>query len=122
MKAFDRTLEEVRAGLRALGLEPACKVGEGELEGCIGLFDPNYPETITIKNGLRGCRLWRVILHEYGHAFGLEHMRRGLMRAKSVSKADFSLDEPTTRQKKAWCAEIARLVLKKREKQWPVAA
>lgn len=120
MNRFNNTVLEIRRGLRELGLNPKTPVIEGELENCVGEFDSNKPELITIKPGMTGARLWRIVLHEYGHAFGLEHTRAGIMRYKSKTKADFCLEEPTERQKKAWCMEIARAVLLHRSKQWRV--
>lgn len=120
MPSFKRSVEEIRAGLRTCGLVPRVPVIQGDLENCVGEYDPNPPELITIKPGLTGCELWRIVLHEYGHAFGLGHQKRGIMHYKRVTKSDKSSKEPTARQKKAWCMEIARAVLKHRSKQWRV--
>jgi len=121
MPSFQATVEEVRQALRAVGLNPNCPVVAGDLDGCVGEYDPNTPCIITIQRGLTGARLWRIILHEYGHHFGLAHTRSGIMRYKSITKADMCLDEPTLAQKKRWTMEIARLVLAKRGKQWRAA-
>ncbi len=117
---FKATVQEVREALRALGLHPACPVVEGDLDGCVGEFDPNHPPMITVARGQAGQRLWRTVLHEYGHFFGLEHTRSGVMHYRSKTKSDFSCEEPTPAQKKRWTMEIARLVLAKRGKQWRV--
>lgn len=73
---------------------------------------------IEIRADLAGCALFRVVLHEYGHALGLEHKHRGIMGPCRKTKADFAQTEPTPRQVKMWTSELARLVLENREKQW----
>lgn len=117
---FNRTITEIRGCLSALGLNPSCPVVEGELVDSVGEYDPNAPALITIKVGLTGQRLWRVVLHEYGHAFGLGHTKHGIMHYISKTDADFSPAPATERQKKLWCMELARAVLTHKGKQWRV--
>lgn len=75
---------------------------------------------IEIRSDLVGCALTRVLLHEFGHALGLDHNKRGIMAPSQNTAADFSKRAPTARQIKMWTTEIARLVLRMREKQWHV--
>jgi predicted Zn-dependent protease len=58
------------------------------------------------------------LLHEYGHHLGLEHKRRGIMHPQRRSRSDFEQRAPSPLQKKRWTTELARLVLKERERKW----
>lgn len=77
--------------------------------------------TIWLNPDLRGSAMYRVALHELGHALGLDHTRTGIMAPKRRVPADFDQTDPTPAQRKRWCLEIARLVLMNRAKQWKAA-
>lgn len=115
-----RILAEVRAALSAFGLDVTCPVSEGDTKDAIGYcdFDRSGRLHIVVKPGLRGRALWRVLLHEYGHAYGLPHTPRGIMAAHAENWADTDPREPTREEQARWTHEIARAVLEKRRKQW----
>jgi hypothetical protein len=94
----------VRIGLSDLGGDP------------VGLYSPD-DKLIVLDEGLRGAGLYRVLLHELGHHLGLEHSSRGIMYRHPRSRSDMSEAEPTDRQRRRWCLEIAALVLRHRARK-----
>jgi Matrixin len=54
-----------------------------DLDNNVGLtfHDDGDKEIVTIRRDLSGKKLFNVLLHELGHAFGLHHTHRGIMSA-----------------------------------------
>ncbi len=117
--SFQSTVKEVRSALQAVGLHTECRIRPADLseEDCWGFWQQEVG--VVVHHKLRGIALWRVLLHEVGHEFGLDHRKRGLMKRKTLSRW-LCFDEPTPSQKKRWTMELARLVLRHRGKKWRV--
>lgn len=119
MPSFRSTVSAVQHSLARFDIDvrdiPVTRVKD--IGTFVGLYWPDENK-IEIRAGLVGCALWRVLLHEYGHALGLGHTKSGLMGRCRYTKADFSDKEPTERQQKVWTTELVRLVLKDKEKKW----
>lgn len=79
------------------------------------------PTSIWVSNSLQGAALYRVVLHELGHAFGLDHVRtKGhIMRAHPLRGVKATL---TTKTRRAWAYELALAVLAHRLKKFGKAA
>lgn len=72
---------------------------------------------IEISNNIGGAKFYRTVLHEIGHALGLDHTRVGIMAA-GKEKPDDRQTGPWLRERRRWCAELARMVLKRRLREW----
>jgi len=117
--ALRNTVRDCTSALGRLGLDvsdiPVTQMPDRSKS--VGLFW-NEDRRIEVRADLIGCALFRVLLHEYGHALGLDHNTRGIMGACQNTRADFSERPPTPRQIKMWTTELARLVLRHRERKW----
>ncbi len=105
MRHFLKAVKEVRRALVALGADPACEVYAGEPADCWGFWAPSFG--IVVNPKLRGRALWIVLLHEFGHALGLDHKRSGIMHCRPL-RGGVDLRAPTAKQKREWAEEIAR--------------
>lgn len=77
-----------------------------------------YDDTeIWVSPKLKGAELYRVLLHEIGHTFGLKHLPNGIMAPKRLVAADYQSKPPTHTQRREWAHEVAALVLEHRRKQ-----
>lgn len=116
-RKFDRTVEEVKDALGYFGLLVSCPIRTGEAEDCWGFWSPSLG--VIVDPRLRGVALWRVLLHEIGHSFGLDHAPEGLMRSRPL-QGRVIMDEPSAALKKRLVVELARSVQRDRERKWLV--
>ncbi len=128
MTSFDahhgarRTINQVRADLRRLGLRPSCRVIRScKLSDALGHYSEDT-NTVCVRDDIRGAALYRVVLHEFGHALGLDHRHtKCVMAPMRCTRSDFQETEPTLAQRKRWAFEIAQAVLELKRKHWEAA-
>ena len=117
-------VKQAQKDLDALGCGVWCPVESGpegqhaDYPDAIGLYH-FQSDKIWVRDDQEGAALYRVVLHELGHALGLEHHKgRGIMAPKRHSRSpDFQRTAPTLRQRRRWAAEIARAVLELRQRR-----
>jgi hypothetical protein len=68
---------------------------------------------IYLREDLETSLLYRIYVHEIGHAFGLGHTEKGLM-APNHSERLTGDGGPTPRQRKRWVSELVRAVTRHR--------
>lgn len=118
-----RNLARVKADLAQFGLDASkfrVVIGGDEWEdpAHVGLcVFSGEQRTIYLRPHLRGSELYRIYLHELGHAFGLDHTQTGVM-APNVGPSERADLEPTPAQRKRWCFEVAEKILKHRRRAW----
>lgn len=110
---FRRTVNEVRHALIQAGMDPACRVLAGRPDDCWGFWAPSLG--VVVNPDLRGRALWIVLLHEFGHALGLAHSRKGLMQMRPL-KNGIDQRRPTRAEKEDWVAEIVRVARRSKTK------
>jgi Zn-dependent peptidase ImmA (M78 family) len=83
----------------------------------LGIYYAGKSPIIWLNPALTGAALYRVVLHELGHALGLEHKNGPfLMAPKRCQPVDFQPIDPTPTQRRSWSYEIAEAVLKLRRR------
>jgi Matrixin len=123
---LQRILDQVESDLNDVGLLESSFTRvrfdyAGEYtEDCLGVFfqllETGDVNEIYVRPSLTGAALYRVILHEYGHALGLGHAPRGVMAPQPRARSDFMKHDPTPAQRRRWTLEIAQAVMKHRAK------
>lgn len=114
MKArFLKTVNEVRSALIAAGCDPACEVRAGRPDDCWGFWAPSIG--VVVNPDLSGRALWIVLLHEFGHALGLDHRRQGIMHKRPL-RGGVNNYRPTRAEKEAWVAEIVMMAKRWRKR------
>ncbi len=113
MSRFRQAVSDVRRCLRAVGLDTRrIAVRAGRAEDCWGFWAQDIG--VVVNPDLRGEALYRVLLHELGHALGLDHTRSGIMRRYPLHGLESRTASPTPAQKKRWVMQLARQVVEKR--------
>lgn len=117
MKTHHRqAINDVRHCLAAVGLDVRrVRVRTGRMDDCWGFWAPSIGVVVHVD--LRGEALYRILLHEFGHALGLDHTRTGLMRRYPLRGYERRADLPTGVQKKRWVMQLARAVLRQRARK-----
>lgn len=110
---FRLAVNDVRYCLASVGLDTRkVRVRAGRADDCWGFWAPGIG--VVVNPDLQGEALYRVLIHEIGHALGLDHTRSGIMRTHPIRGLEQRTELPTATQKKRWVMQIARLVVEKK--------
>lgn len=96
--------------------EEEFKEGEDDILGWTQAYEKTWE--IAIRPQLKNARLYEVLVHEFGHVLGLNHVQDSRHIMSGARDRGSNDEPPTFLQRKKRSRQIAQSVLQQRFKNW----